>query len=67
MTQSFHVFVVGSKDRPTVFLMRSGECSDSVQDAMYHMDHADAEREIAKCDEPDLFRVYQATVTFDEF
>lgn len=66
MECGFNIYIVGTKNRPTEFLTPSGEPTGFLQDAMYHMDRKDAEREIEKCDEPELFQIYEAKVTFED-
>lgn len=57
-----HRFIVGTKERPTAFLMYGGEMTDSIEDAELYKEMTNAECEIETCDEPDKLTIYHADV-----
>lgn len=63
MDVSYFRYVIGTKERPTVFMMRGGEVSECVEDAHLFETFEGANAEIKNCDEPELFKVYRVTVT----
>ena len=62
MTVSYRRFVIGTKERPTVFLTSGGEVSDHAEDARLFEILEDANAEIQNCDEPELFKVYGVSI-----
>lgn len=56
-------FAIGTKERPTVFLMKSGEVSEDAEDAQLFDAIEDANAEIQKCDEPELFKLYGVEIS----
>lgn len=62
MDIKYHRFVVGTKERPTVFLMESGEVSEDAADAQLFETIEDANFEIQKCGEPELFKLYSVEI-----
>ena len=63
MDMKYRRFVVGTKERPTVFLMESGEVSEDAEDAQLFETIEDANEEIQKCDEPELFKLYGVEIS----
>lgn len=55
-------YMVGTKERPTVFMMRGGDLSEDCEDAELFESRDDAELEIEKCDQPQSFKIYDVRV-----
>ncbi len=62
MDIKYHRFLIGTKERPTVFLMKSGDVSEDAEDAQLFETIDDANSEIQKCDEPEHFKLYGVEV-----
>lgn len=65
MDITFKRFVVGTKERPTVFLTQSGEVSECPEDAHMFESIKKAEEEITHCDEPEIFKLYDVDVSIN--
>lgn len=63
MDINYRRFVVGTKERPTVFLMESGEVSEDAEDAQLFETMKAANSEVQKCDEPELFKLYGVKIS----
>lgn len=63
MDIKYRRFAIGTKERPTVFLMQSGEVSDDAKDAQLFETIEEANAEIQKCDEPELFKLYDVEIS----
>lgn len=66
MKAKFKVYLVGTELHPTKFLTPSGELTPLLQEGMYHMDREGAERKIREYDDPDILRVFEATLAFED-
>jgi len=62
MNVKYEKFVVGTAKRPTLFLIKSGELVEDVEDAELFDTFDEACVEIEKCDNPKLFVVYTANI-----
>lgn len=62
MNVQFTRYLIGTIERPTMFIMSGGELSDNPEDAEIFDSLDIAEIEIQKCDEPNLYRVYDIEV-----
>lgn len=62
MTVILNRFMVGTKERPTMFMMRGGELSENPECAMLLESRVDAELEIERCDQPQSFKIYDVRV-----
>lgn len=62
MNIKFRRYLIGTIERPTMFIMSTGELSDNPEDAEIFDSVDTAETEIQKCDEPNLYRVYDIEV-----
>ncbi len=58
MHMTYRRFIVGTKERPTVFLMSNGDISENAEDAQLFETADDAKFEIQRCDEPECFQLY---------
>lgn len=63
MNMKYRRFLIGTKERPTVFMMRGGEVSEDAEDAQLFGSIEAANAEINKCDEPELFKIYSVEIT----
>lgn len=62
MNLKFRRYLIGTIERPTMFIMPTGELSDNPEDAEIFDSVDNAEMEIQKCDEPELYKVYNVEV-----
>ena len=62
MNIKFRRYLIGTIERPTMFIMPIGELSDNPEDAEIFDSVDNAEMEIQKCDEPKLYKVYDVEV-----
>lgn len=63
MNVSYYRYLVGTKERPTVFMTNSGELSEHAEDASLFETIEDANAEIKNCDEPESFKIYSTVVS----
>ena len=63
MDIKYRRFAIGTKELPTVFLMKSGEVSEDAEDAQLFETIEEANAEIQKCDEPELFKLYDVEIS----
>lgn len=63
MDIKYRRFVIGTKERPTMFLMKSGEVTENVECAELFEAIEDAKSEIQKCDEPEVFKLYDVEIS----
>lgn len=66
MTVEYKRYIVGTKERPTLFLMRGGELSEDLEDAYTMMTRTEAEEEIAHCDEAENFQVFEVKISAED-
>lgn len=62
MHVTYRRFIVGTKERPTVFLTPGGNVAENAEGAQLFETADDAKSEIQKCDEPELFQLYGVEV-----
>ena len=60
------MYVVGTKDRPTKFVMPNGEYTEDIMKAMFYINELIAVEDKNNCDEPELHCLYTANVSIDE-
>ena len=63
MDIKYRRFAIGTKERPTVFLMKSGEVSEDAEDDQLFETIEEASAAIQKCDEPELFKLYDVEIS----
>lgn len=56
------MYVIGTKDRPTQFISSTNEYTEDIGHAMFYNDKIMAEDGINGCDDPELYRLYEADV-----
>ncbi len=63
MDMKYRRFAIGTKERPAMFLMKSGNVSEDAEDAQLFETIEDANSEIQKWDEPELFKLYSVEIS----
>lgn len=56
------MYIIGTKDRPTKFVTFTNEYTEDIGEAAFYMDKKLAEENMNDCDEPELYRLYEADV-----
>lgn len=62
MYAKYKNFVIGTKERPTVFLMKGGEGTENIEDAQLFHSIEDGEAERKNCDEPEMFKLFDVDI-----